>query len=76
MVDNPSMIAVIPKLASHAYGPLLGLSAFGMMTTRRRHDRLVPVVTVCAPILCALPGSYRLGLVSRRATAGPAVAAA
>lgn len=69
-VDNPSMIVVILKLASYTYGPLLGLFAFGMMTTRTLHDRLVPVVTVGAPILCALLeyhqhallGSYRLGL--------------
>jgi Na+/proline symporter len=69
-VDNPSMIVVILKLASYTYGPLLGLFAFGMMTTRTLNDRLVPVVTVGAPILCALLeyhqhallGSYRLGL--------------
>jgi len=69
-VDNPSMIGVILKLASYTYGPLLGLFAFGMMTTRSLNDRLVPVVTVGAPILCALLeynqhyllGSYRLGL--------------
>jgi Na+/proline symporter len=69
-VDNPSMIVVILKLASYTYGPLLGLFAFGMMTRRTLHDRLVPAVTVGAPILCALLeyhqhallGSYRLGL--------------
>jgi Na+/proline symporter len=32
-VDNPSMIGVILKLAGYTYGPLLGLFAFGMMTT-------------------------------------------
>jgi Na+/proline symporter len=69
-VDNPSMIGVILKLAGYTYGPLLGLFAFGMMTTRTLNDRLVPVVTIGAPILCALLeynqhyllGSYRLGL--------------
>ena len=69
-VDNPSMIVVILKLASYTYGPLLGLFAFGMMTTRTLNDRLVPWVTVGAPIVCALLeyhqhallGSYRLGL--------------
>ena len=68
--DNPSMIVVILKLASYTYGPLLGLFAFGMMTTRTLTDRLVPFVTIGAPILCALLeynqayllGSYRLGL--------------
>jgi len=69
-VDNPSMIGVILKLASYTYGPLLGLFAFGMLTTRSLNDRLVPVVTIGAPILCALLeynqhyllGHYRLGL--------------
>jgi Na+/proline symporter len=68
--DNPSMIGVILKLASYTYGPLLGLFAFGMLTRRSLNDRLVPVVTIGAPILCAilefnqqyLLGSYRLGL--------------
>jgi Na+/proline symporter len=69
-VDNPSMIGVILKLASYTYGPLLGLFAFGMLTRRTLTDRLVPIVTIGAPIVCAileanqahLLGSYRLGL--------------
>jgi hypothetical protein len=64
------MIGVILKLASYTYGPLLGLFAFGMLTRRTLTDRLVPLVTIGAPILCAileanqahLLGSYRLGL--------------
>lgn len=69
-VDNPSMIGVILRVAGYTYGPLLGLFAFGMMTRRSLNDRLVPFVTVGAPILCAilefnqdkLFGSYRFGL--------------
>ncbi len=68
--DNPSMIGLILKLAAYTYGPLLGLFAFGMLTRRGLNDRLVPYVTIGAPILCALLeynqehllGSYRLGL--------------
>jgi hypothetical protein len=64
------MIGVILKLAAYTYGPLLGLFAFGMLTKRTLNDRLVPFVTVGAPVLCAilefyqqyLLGSYRLGL--------------
>jgi Na+/proline symporter len=70
LADSPSMIGVILKLASYTYGPLLGLFAFGMITSRTLNDRLVPFVTIGAPILCAmielnqahLLGSYRLGL--------------
>jgi Na+/proline symporter len=70
LADSPSMIGVILKLASYTYGPLLGLFAFGLITSRSLNDRLVPFVTIGAPILCAiiefnqahLLGSYRLGL--------------
>jgi uncharacterized sodium:solute symporter family permease YidK len=69
-VDNASMIGVILKLASYTYGPLLGLFAFGILTRRALADRLVPLVTIGAPLICALLelyqkqlfGSYRLGL--------------
>ncbi|NML59657.1 sodium:solute symporter [Massilia sp. RP-1-19] len=68
--DSPSMIVVILKLASYTYGPLLGLFAFGLLTTRRLNDRWVPAITIGAPILCGLVefnqayllGTYRLGL--------------
>jgi Na+/proline symporter len=70
LADSPSMIGVILKLAAYTYGPLLGLFAFGMLTRRTLTDRLVPIVTIGAPILCAVLeynqasvlGSYRLGL--------------
>ncbi|HEX8478271.1 MAG TPA: sodium:solute symporter, partial [Telluria sp.] len=70
IADSPSMIVLILKLASYTYGPLLGLFAFGMLTSRTLNDKLVPFVTIGAPILCAiiefnqahLLGSYRLGL--------------
>ena len=50
--------------------PLLGLFAFGLLTTRRLNDRWVPAIAVGAPILCGLVefnqahllGTYRLGL--------------
>ncbi|WP_426109717.1 sodium:solute symporter [Massilia sp. PWRC2] len=69
-IDSPSMIVVILKLAAYTYGPLLGLFAFGMLTTRILRDRLVPLVTIGAPLLCAvlelhqtqLFASYRFGL--------------
>jgi hypothetical protein len=68
--DSPSMIGVILKLAGYTYGPLLGLFAFGILTRRTLNDRLVPLIAIAAPILCALLeyfqasllGSYRLGL--------------
>ena len=69
LADSPSMITVILKLASYTYGPLLGLFAFGMLTTRSLNDKWVPAVAVGGPVLCAvlefnqqlLLGTYRLG---------------
>jgi Na+/proline symporter len=69
-IDDPSMIGVVLKVAGYTYGPLLGLFAFGMLTRRTLHDRLVPWVAIGAPLLCALLdfnqrallGSYRVGL--------------
>jgi Na+/proline symporter len=70
LADSPSMIAVVLKLAGYTYGPLLGLFAFGMLTTRSLRDRWVPLVALSGPVLCwileinqgLLLGSYRLGL--------------
>ena len=53
-VDNPSMINVILKLAAYTYGPLLGLFSFGILTKRVLNDKLVPIVTIGAPLVCAL----------------------
>lgn len=68
--DNPSMIAVILKIAAYTYGPLLGLYAFGILTRRGVRDGVVPVVAIAAPVICfalesaqsAIFGAYRLGL--------------
>jgi Na+/proline symporter len=61
-IDSPSMIGVILKLAAYTYGPLLGLFAFGILTSRGLNDRLVPVITIGAPILCALLEFYQAHL--------------
>ena len=61
-IDSPSMIGVILKLAAYTYGPLLGLFAFGILTRRSLNDRLVPVVTIGAPVLCALLEFYQAQL--------------
>lgn len=70
LADNPSMISVILKLAGYTYGPLLGLFAFGLLSTRTLNDPWVPLVAIGGPVLCALLemnqhlllGTYRLGL--------------
>jgi Na+/proline symporter len=69
-LDDPSMIALILKIAAYTYGPLLGLFAFGMFTTRVVRDRVVPMVAIAAPLLCwwidvnqqRLFGGWQIGL--------------
>ncbi len=68
--NNPSMIGLILKLAAFTYGPLLGLFAFGILTTRRVRDAAVPFIALAAPVICFLIdsnqailfGSYQIGL--------------
>jgi Na+/proline symporter len=69
-VNNSSMIGVILKVAAYTYGPLLGLFSFGILTTRKVIDKLVPEVCVIAPVICFfldkyqkdLFGNYQIGL--------------
>lgn len=53
IIDNKSIIDIILKLAGYTYGPLLGLFAFGIFTSRRLPDSLaVPVICLIAPAVC------------------------
>lgn len=47
--------AVIDKLftiAGYTYGPLLGLYAFGLFTSRQVNDRITPVIALFSPVAC------------------------
>jgi Na+/proline symporter len=69
-LDDPSMVSLILKLAGYTYGPLLGLFAFGILTTRTLRAGILPWVALAAPALCwavdahqaTLFGDYRMGL--------------
>lgn len=53
-IGSKSVIDAIYTIAGYTYGPLLGLFAFGMTTKCQPDDRLVPVVAVASPVICAL----------------------
>ena len=38
-------------IVGYAYGPLLGLFAFGLLTKRQINDRVVPYIALVSPIL-------------------------
>ncbi len=51
-VSEGDMITRLLKAISFTYGPLLGLYAFGLLTSRPVRDRLVPLVCLLPPIFC------------------------
>ena len=51
VMDSKSIIDIILKVAGFTYGPLLGLFAFGIMTTRKINDKLALYVCLLAPLL-------------------------
>ena len=69
-LDDPSMVNLILKLAGYTYGPLLGLFAFGILSSRTLRPGVLPWIALAAPALCwivdghqaALFGHYRMGL--------------
>jgi Na+/proline symporter len=70
-IDDRSIIDTILKLAGYTYGPLLGLFAFGMWTTRvLPYGAGVIGAAVASPIICYLlqvwlaknPAGYQIGI--------------
>ena len=51
---DDSVINLVYKVASYAYGPILGMFAFGMFTRLKVRDRWMPLVALAAPALSAL----------------------
>ncbi len=50
-INDESVISSLLTAAGYTYGPLLGLFAFGLFTTRKVNDKYVPVVAVVSPII-------------------------
>ena len=50
-IGNRSIIDTLYMIVGYAYGPLLGLFAFGLLTKRQINDRAVPYISLLSPIL-------------------------
>ncbi|MFN9319515.1 MAG: sodium:solute symporter [Chitinophagales bacterium] len=50
-VNTSAVIDIVLKVANYTYGPLLGLFIFGLMSKRRLHDALVPLICITSPLL-------------------------
>ena len=49
-ISSDDAISAVYTLASYTYGPILGLFAFGIFTSRRAADRLVPLICLASPV--------------------------
>ncbi len=53
-VNDESVISAFIKVSGYAYGPLLGLFAFGIATRKKIGDQWIPIVCIVAPVLAYL----------------------
>jgi len=50
-LPNQSIIDTIYTIVGYAYGPLLGLFAFGLLTKKQCRNKWIPVVAILSPLL-------------------------
>ena len=53
-LNNDSVINELFKVAGFTYGPLLGLFAFGILTTKNFNDKHVILITVVSILITAV----------------------
>jgi Na+/proline symporter len=51
-INNESVIKELFIAAGYTYGPLLGLYSFGLFTSFKVRDKLVPLICLLAPLAC------------------------
>lgn len=56
--NGNSVIDTIYTIVGYAYGPLLGLFAFGIFTRRRPAPAAVPFIVILSPLLCFLVNRF------------------
>jgi Na+/proline symporter len=52
ILNQKAIIDLLLMIASYTYGPLLGLYAFGLLSTRKISDKLSWLICIAAPLLC------------------------
>lgn len=58
VLNNESVINSLFTLAGYTYGPLLGMFSFGILTRYRIRDKVVPYISVAAPVMCYFLDKY------------------
>lgn len=57
-INDQSIISSIFSVAGYTYGPLLGLYFFGLFTSYKVNDKLVPYIAIIAPVLSYIIQTY------------------
>jgi Na+/proline symporter len=52
IINDDAVINKLFTIAGYTYGPLLGLYAFGLLTTRTLNDKYAPIVCILSPVVC------------------------
>lgn len=50
-LNDSSVVSAVFKVAGFTYGPLLGLFAYGLLTSKAVKDKWVPILCILSPIL-------------------------
>ena len=50
-IKNRNLLDTIYTIVGYAYGPLLGLFAFGLFTRWQIKDRILPLAAILSPLL-------------------------
>ncbi|MBI9059133.1 MAG: sodium:solute symporter [Labilibaculum sp.] len=58
MINDQSVVTAVFKVAGYTYGPLLGLFAFGLGSSRIVRDKWVPLICVLSPIITYIISTY------------------
>lgn len=58
MINDQSVVTAVFKVAGYTYGPLLGLFAFGLGSSRIVKDKWVPLICVLSPIITYIISTY------------------
>ena len=62
LINDPSIISSLFKIAGFTYGPLLGLYAFGLFTKYKVKDKLVPAIAILSVLLSIFLDKYSTDL--------------
>jgi Na+/proline symporter len=58
ILNDESVINALYKIAGYTYGPLLGMFAFGILTKYKTNEKVVPIISVAAPLFCYFLDKY------------------